>query len=93
MAKIFAVAMAFVFGFTFGWMPVAKASQDAPMVVAEGKSGEEHGKSMEEHGKAGEEHGKSMEAQGKSGDDMGKKMGDSKSKGKGKKKGKAKKAE
>lgn len=68
MAKIFTIALAFVFGLTFGGITVAKAAdQSAPIVVASEKSGDDHGKSGEDHGKSGEDHGK--------GDDKGKKKG------------------
>ena len=84
MAKFFTLALAVVFGMTFGGMTVAKAAdQSAPIMVAEGKSGEDHGKAGEDHGKAGEDHGKA-------GDDHGKAKGE-KEKSKGKKKGQEKK--
>ena len=79
MSKLLATVMALVFGMTFGGMSVAKAAdQSAPIMVAEGKAGEDHGKAGEEHGKAGEDHGKAKGDQ-------------KKSKGKGKKKGHEKK--
>ncbi|MCB9711711.1 MAG: hypothetical protein H6749_11045 [Nitrospiraceae bacterium] len=50
---------------TFGGMTVVKAAESsAPIIVASGKSDEDHGKSGDDHGKSGEDHGK--------GDDHGK---------------------
>ncbi|MDR4494050.1 MAG: hypothetical protein AB7P17_04740 [Nitrospirales bacterium] len=79
MAKLFTLVLAVVFGMTFGGMTIAKAAdQTAPIMVADGKAGEDHGKAGEDHGKAGEDHGKAKGDQ-------------EKSKGKGKKKGQEKK--
>ena len=81
MAKLFTLALAVVFGMTFGGMTVAKAAdQSTPIMVAEGQAGEDHGKAGDDHGKAGDDHGKAGDEHGKAGDDHGK------SKGKGKKK-------
>jgi len=86
MAKFFTLALAVVFGMTFGGMTLAKAAdQSAPIMVAEGKAGEDHGKAGEDHGKAGEDHGKAGDDHGKAGDDHGKAKGE-KEKSKGKKK-------
>lgn len=74
MAKLFTIALAVMFGMTFGGMTVVKAAESsAPIIVASGKSDEDHGKSGDDHGKSGEDHGK--------GDDHGK----GKKKGHGKK--------
>lgn len=76
MAKFFTLALAVVFGLTFGGMTVVKAAdQSAPIMVAEGKSGEDHGKAGDDHGKAGDDHGK---AKGEKEKSKGKKKGHSK---------------